>query len=72
VRLQGVYTELVTPLMGFLFDLHGAVTQDPSPAAVKWALSRLGYCGPEVRLPITPWPQQDEGLDGILTTMNVA
>ncbi|MFZ0266129.1 4-hydroxy-tetrahydrodipicolinate synthase [Caulobacter sp.] len=57
-------------LQGLLFDLQSAMSQDP--AAVKWALARLGYCGSEVRLPIAPWPQQDEGLGGLLTMMNIA
>ncbi len=58
-------------LQGRLFDLQSAVTQDPSPAAVKWALSRLGRCGPEVRLPMTPWPDQDEVLEGLLKVLDV-
>jgi 4-hydroxy-tetrahydrodipicolinate synthase len=27
---------------------------EPSPAATKWALARLGRCGAALRLPITP------------------
>jgi 4-hydroxy-tetrahydrodipicolinate synthase len=56
-------------LQGQLFDLQSAVTQDPTPAAVKWALCRLGYCGSEVRLPIVPWPERDDVLEGLLKTM---
>ena len=37
-----------------LLPLHQALFVEPSPAPAKWALSRLGRCGPAVRLPITP------------------
>ncbi len=37
-----------------LLELHYALFVEPSPAATKWALSRLGRCGSGVRLPITP------------------
>jgi len=37
-----------------LLELHSALFVEPSPAATKWALSRLGRCGVGVRLPITP------------------
>ena len=37
-----------------LLGLHQVLFVEPSPAPTKWALSRLGRCGPTVRLPITP------------------
>ncbi len=37
-----------------LLSLHKQLFCEPSPAATKWALSRLGRCGPSLRLPITP------------------
>jgi 4-hydroxy-tetrahydrodipicolinate synthase len=37
-----------------LLELHGALFVEPSPAATKWALERLGRCGSALRLPITP------------------
>ena len=37
-----------------LLPLHQAMFVEPSPAAAKWALHRLGHCGAGVRLPITP------------------
>jgi 4-hydroxy-tetrahydrodipicolinate synthase len=37
-----------------LLPVHQALFVEPSPAPTKWALSRLGRCGPTVRLPITP------------------
>ncbi len=37
-----------------LMPLHTALFCEPSPAPAKFALSRLGRCGPTVRLPITP------------------
>ena len=36
-----------------LLSLHQALFCEPSPAPTKWAMSRLGRCRPEVRLPIT-------------------
>ncbi|HEX4511470.1 MAG TPA: 4-hydroxy-tetrahydrodipicolinate synthase [Burkholderiaceae bacterium] len=35
-----------------LMPLHRALFCEPSPAPVKWALSRIGRCAPTVRLPI--------------------
>lgn len=35
-----------------LLSLHRQLFCEPSPAPTKWALSRLGRCGPTVRLPI--------------------
>jgi len=37
-----------------LLSLHKQLFCEPSPAPTKWAMSRLGRCRPEVRLPITP------------------
>jgi 4-hydroxy-tetrahydrodipicolinate synthase len=35
-----------------LLPLHKQLFCEPSPAPAKWALSRLGRCGPTVRLPM--------------------
>ena len=37
-----------------LLALHQALFVEPSPAATKWALARLGRCGGALRLPIVP------------------
>ena len=37
-----------------LMPLHDAMFREPSPAPAKYAASRLGLCGEEVRLPIVP------------------
>ena len=37
-----------------LLPLHRQLFCEPSPAPVKWAMSRLGLCSPGVRLPIVP------------------
>lgn len=37
-----------------LLPVHKQLFCEPSPAPTKWALSRLGRCRPDVRLPITP------------------
>lgn len=40
-----------------LFDLQLALAMDPSPSAAKFGLSSLGLCRPDVRLPISPYPE---------------
>jgi 4-hydroxy-tetrahydrodipicolinate synthase len=37
-----------------LLGLHKQLFCEPSPAPAKWALSQLGRCKPDMRLPITP------------------
>lgn len=37
-----------------LLPLHMAMFAEPSPAGAKYAVSLLGHCGPDCRLPITP------------------
>ena len=37
-----------------LLPLHKNLFIEPSPAATKWAMARLGLCGAALRLPITP------------------
>ncbi|MDC7674725.1 4-hydroxy-tetrahydrodipicolinate synthase [Asticcacaulis sp. LKC15W] len=50
-----------------LINLHKALFYDASPSPTKYALSRLGQCTDEVRLPITPCavdvrPKVDEAM----------
>ena len=37
-----------------LTDLHDAMFMEPSPGPAKYALSLLGYCEPDMRLPLVP------------------
>jgi len=37
-----------------LFPLHSALFCAPNPAPTKYALSKLGMCTPDLRLPLTP------------------
>jgi 4-hydroxy-tetrahydrodipicolinate synthase len=37
-----------------LLPLHKQLFCEPSPAPTKWALSRMGRCGNQVRLPLLP------------------
>ena len=37
-----------------LLPLHQNLFVEPSPAAAKWAMAKLGLCGATLRLPITP------------------
>ena len=47
-----------------LLSLHKQLFCEPSPAPTKWAMSRLGHCRPEVRLPITPLTAGGQALVG--------
>jgi 4-hydroxy-tetrahydrodipicolinate synthase len=43
-----------TELQLKLLPLHRAMFVEPNPIPVKWALNKLGRCGPTLRLPMTP------------------
>jgi 4-hydroxy-tetrahydrodipicolinate synthase len=45
-----------------LLSLHKQLFCEPSPAPAKWAMSRLGLCRPDVRLPITPLTDAGQAL----------
>jgi 4-hydroxy-tetrahydrodipicolinate synthase len=47
-------TRRATELHMRLLAVHRQLFCEPSPAPTKWAMSRLGLCGPTVRSPITP------------------
>jgi 4-hydroxy-tetrahydrodipicolinate synthase len=50
-----------------LLSLHKQLFCESSPAPTKWAMSRLGLCRPEVRLPILPLTEAGQALvDGAL------
>ncbi len=49
--LRGAY-DRARELQDKLMPLHDALFCEPSPAPVKYALSLLGHCTPEVRLPL--------------------
>jgi 4-hydroxy-tetrahydrodipicolinate synthase len=50
-----------------LLALHKQLFCEPSPAPAKWAMSRLGICRPDVRLPILPLTPAGQALvDGAL------
>jgi 4-hydroxy-tetrahydrodipicolinate synthase len=51
--MQGAY-EAALQLQDRLMPLHDAMFCEPSPAPVKYAMSRLGMCADEVRLPMMP------------------
>jgi 4-hydroxy-tetrahydrodipicolinate synthase len=53
-----------------LMPLHRALFVEPSPAPTKWALARLGRCGPGIRLPIVPL--SDAGQAAVLAAMQEA
>jgi 4-hydroxy-tetrahydrodipicolinate synthase len=45
-----------------LLSLHKHLFCEPSPAPTKWAMSRLGLCRPDVRLPILPLTADGQAL----------
>jgi 4-hydroxy-tetrahydrodipicolinate synthase len=45
-----------------LLSLHKQLFCEPSPAPTKWAMSRLGLCRPDVRLPILPLTEPGQAL----------
>jgi 4-hydroxy-tetrahydrodipicolinate synthase len=47
-----------------LLPLHKQLFCEPSPAPTKWALSRLGRCGTQVRLPLLPLTEGGQALVG--------
>lgn len=51
--LDGKFVE-ARNLQDAMFDLHSAMFLEPSPAGVKYALSLLGLCTEECRLPVVP------------------
>ncbi len=55
--LSGQWTEALA-LQNRLIRLHKALFLDASPSPTKFALSRLGLCSEEVRLPVVPCAPQ--------------
>jgi len=51
--LAGDYTTALA-LLDLLMPLHEAIFIEPGVAGVKYAMSLLGLCSDEVRLPLTP------------------
>ncbi len=47
-----------------LLPLHKQLFCESSPAPTKWAMARLGLCGPALRLPITPLTDAGQTLVG--------
>ncbi|MEL0637047.1 4-hydroxy-tetrahydrodipicolinate synthase [Marinomonas sp. TI.3.20] len=50
---EGKFTE-AAQLQDKLFNLHCALFLEPNPAGPKYAMSLLGFCSEECRLPIVP------------------
>lgn len=47
-----------------LMPLHTQLFCEPSPAPTKWAMAKLGLCGPALRLPITPLTSAGQAVVG--------
>ena len=42
--------------------LHKHLFVEANPIPVKWAMARMGLCGPTLRLPMTPLAQANEAV----------
>ena len=50
-----------------LLPLHKHLFVEANPIPVKWAMSRMGLCGPTLRLPMTPLEASNEAtVEGVL------
>ena len=45
-----------------LMPVHKQLFVEPNPIPVKWAMARMGLCGPALRLPLTPLTPANEGV----------
>lgn len=55
-----------------LLPLHQVLFTDTSPQATKYALSRMGYCQNELRLPLLPTsPQVERAVDAVLEQLGL-
>ncbi len=52
--LQGNQPAATTQSLS-LTPLFDALSSEPNPIPVKWAMAHLGLCGPNIRLPLTPF-----------------
>lgn len=69
--LQGDFT-LARKIHDELMPLHEALFLEPSPAGIKYAMSRLGLCKNELRQPMTPVsPKTAEKIDEALSYANL-
>jgi len=59
--LAGDYDTALT-LLDKLMPLHIAIFKEPGVAGAKYAMSRLGLCNAEVRLPLTSISSATEAL----------
>lgn len=71
LTLQGDF-EAALSLHDSMVNLHDAMFCAPSPAPAKYALSRMGKCTAEVRLPITQLnDEQKKQVDAALADLNL-
>ena len=45
-----------------LMPVHKQLFVEANPIPVKWAMARMGLCGPTMRLPMTPLAQANEAV----------
>ncbi|QDH15753.1 4-hydroxy-tetrahydrodipicolinate synthase [Oecophyllibacter saccharovorans] len=65
-------TEEAIALQDRLSPLHDALFAETSPGPVKYALSRLGLCRPELRLPLVePRPETRQRIDAALQALEL-
>ena len=55
-----------------LLPLHKHLFVEANPIPIKWAMARMGLCGPTLRLPMTPLEASNEAiLEGALRACNL-
>ena len=55
-----------------LLPLHKHLFVEANPIPVKWAMARMGLCGPTLRLPMTPLEASNEAIvEGALRACNL-
>ena len=55
-----------------LLPLHKHLFVEANPIPIKWAMARMGLCGPTLRLPMTPLEASNEAiLEGALRAYNL-
>jgi 4-hydroxy-tetrahydrodipicolinate synthase len=64
--------ETFSKLRDRLLPLHESLFMETSPSPVKYAVSKLGFCTPEVRLPLVPASEKARGVvDQVLGNLSI-
>jgi 4-hydroxy-tetrahydrodipicolinate synthase len=50
------------PIQRKLMPVHKQLFIEANPIPLKWAMARMGLCGPTLRLPMTPLAEAHQGV----------